>query len=74
MRELRSIDVREQDDEQLLREIFQACDEASRLARRSTELAISLDRLAGIAAERWAREALDKIDADERAEMAGYRS
>lgn len=75
MREQRSItawttdDLREVSDEELLRSLFGLSDEASRLHRRSGELALQLDHLATVVGERWASSALSNIEEEERAEL-----
>jgi hypothetical protein len=67
------MDERHLNDEELVRAIFDACDDASRLARQATEVAISLDRLASATAERWAPDALAQIDERERLELHAER-
>jgi hypothetical protein len=65
-----NIRAREPSDQEILEELFAIADDISSLHRRSGELAIRLDQLLGVAAERWANEALDRIDQQERAELA----
>lgn len=65
--------MNELSDEELVRAIFDACDDASRVARQATEVAILLDRLASVAAERWAPDALDRIIGREQIELHAER-
>ncbi len=74
MREQRSlspwtIDPHAASDEDLLRAMFDLADEASCLQRRSSEIVLRIDHLATVVGERWAPEAMSRIEAQERAEL-----
>lgn len=60
---------READDEEILRTTLDLADEASSLQRRSGEVVVLLDHLLTVVGERWAPEALLRIEEWERAEM-----
>lgn len=71
MHELRelSLSLREASDEEVLRTILDLADEASSLQRRSGEVVVLLDHLLAVVGERWAPEALLRIEEQERVEM-----
>lgn len=68
LREL-SLSLREASDEEVLRTILDLADEASSLQRRSGEVVVLLDHLLAVVGERWAPEALQRIEEQERVEM-----
>lgn len=78
MREQRSIqcwteDLRQASDEDVLRVMFDLADEISCLHRRSGELVLRLDHLAVIVGDRWAPDAMARLEEQERAEIERER-
>jgi hypothetical protein len=63
------VNLREASDEEVLRTILELSDEASSLHRRSGEVVLLLDHLLAVVGERWAPEAMTRIEDEERAEL-----
>ena len=68
------MDLREASDEEVLRTILELSDEASSLHRRSCEAVVLLDHLLAVVGERWAPEAITRIEDEERALLESERA